>query len=128
MVTIGIEFNPIASALPVKVLVELLNLSIAQSMGERVQHILASELERRMGVMMQNAGSSSLEFTKQAFLKFTGKDQFQLGDLTKAVDLLKQTNQKKAIEIDANAAKEIGKWDQSNPHSAPPPSAGYQDL
>jgi hypothetical protein len=83
ILTVGMQFEPIASILPVAALVQMLNLSTAQKLGVRIQHVLTQELDKRMKDMI--SGDVKQEFTKQSILKFIGKDTYQFGDITKSM-------------------------------------------
>lgn len=84
VISIGIQFPPLAKLLPLKVLVQLLNLSMSQQLSERIQHVLTQELDKRVREMfLSKTGETTQAVTKKAILKFTGRDDYSVGDITK---------------------------------------------
>jgi hypothetical protein len=115
ILTVGIQFQPIARILPVKALVQMLNLSMSQKLGDRVQHILAQELDKRMKEMM--SGDVKQKFTRQAILKFIGKEKetYQFGDITKSMLQLGVASKNNEIVVGAQMKKELEEWDAAHP-------------
>jgi hypothetical protein len=102
VIAIGIEFQPIARILPVKVLMEMVNVGIAQEMSGKVIGALTKELDERMkevvtgdkdyqlGDFTKKAITGSKDYqvgdlTKKGILKFTGKESYTLGDITRTL-------------------------------------------
>jgi hypothetical protein len=113
ILTVGIQFQPIARILPVKALVQMLNLSMSQKLGDRVQHILSQELDKRMNEMMLSGNANvKQEFTRQAILKFIGKDTYQFGDITKS--MLGVSKKNNEIVVGPPMKKELEEWDASH--------------
>mmetsp|Transcript_28824 Transcript_28824/g.78099 ORF Transcript_28824/g.78099 Transcript_28824/m.78099 type:complete len:324 (-) Transcript_28824:252-1223(-) len=88
--TIGINLQPVTSVLPLRVLTELLNMtmeaSIAQSVGERVVSTITNEIDGRMKELVTgDRNYEAGDFTKKAVSKWTGKDGYQFGDVTKTI-------------------------------------------
>ena len=110
ILTVGIQFQPIARILPVKALFQMLNLSMSQKLGDRVQHILTQELDKRMNEMM--SGDVKQEFTKQAILKFIGRDTYQFGDITKRIMLGVSKNNE--IVVGPPMKQELEEWDATH--------------
>ena len=111
ILTVGIQFQPIARILPVQSLVQMLNLSMSQKLGDRIQHVLTQELDKRMNEMM--SGDAKQEFTKQAILKFIGKDTYQFGDITKSM-LGNGGSKNNEIVIAPPMKQELEEWDASH--------------
>ena len=100
---IGIELQPISKILPIHILVEMLNVSIAQDIGGKALGVISSEVDSRMKQFVTgdrdykigditktkitgSKGESGYQFgdlTKHAINQFTGKDKYEFGDLTK---------------------------------------------
>ena len=100
---IGIELQPIASFLPIKVLIQMLDVSIAQDVSGKVLGVISKEVDSRMkqfvtgdadykvGDITKKAitgskGESGYQFgdlTKHAISKFTGKSNYEFGDITR---------------------------------------------
>lgn len=88
--TIGISMQPVARLLPIKVLMDLLNLSleasIAQTVGGKVVTSLTNELDARMKEMVTGDREYQLvDYTKRIVNRWTGKDTYEFGDVTKFV-------------------------------------------
>mmetsp|Transcript_36514 Transcript_36514/g.79871 ORF Transcript_36514/g.79871 Transcript_36514/m.79871 type:complete len:317 (+) Transcript_36514:55-1005(+) len=86
LLSLGASFSPIGGMLPAKVLVDLLNYSIAAQVGEKVTGAISTELDRRMKEAVTGNPDYQLgDLTKAQMLKFIGKDEYSFGDLTKTV-------------------------------------------
>mmetsp|Transcript_41177 Transcript_41177/g.96587 ORF Transcript_41177/g.96587 Transcript_41177/m.96587 type:complete len:304 (-) Transcript_41177:120-1031(-) len=86
LLTFGVGLSPVSSILPVKLLVEMLNYSIAQDVGGRLASALAMEIDRRFKDVV--TGDPEYKFgdlTVRAINKFTGKGQYDFGDITRTV-------------------------------------------
>lgn len=86
--TIGINLQPVTSSLPLKVLLELLNMtmeaSVAQSVGERVVSSITTEIDGRMKELVTGDRNYKLgDFSNRALLKWMDKDSYEFGDITK---------------------------------------------
>jgi hypothetical protein len=115
LIALGADFSPVAGLLPVKVLIELFGYSLVIDLGERFMNAIVKELDKRLqwihddedhGVdtvvtLLDNDVSKSFSYyspgdlTKTAILSFTGKENYQIGDirdsLIHAVDSPKMT-------------------------------------
>ena len=86
LLSLGASFSPVGGMLPAKVLVDLLNYSIAAQIGEKVTGAISTELDRRMKEAVTGNPDYQLgDITKAQMLKFIGKDEYAFGDLTKTV-------------------------------------------
>jgi hypothetical protein len=90
--TVGINWTPLARVLPLKVLVDLLNLSVEatviQTVGEKVVSALSREIDGRMKEMVTGDRDYQLgDYTKRLISKWTGKEDgvYEFGDITKTV-------------------------------------------
>jgi hypothetical protein len=91
----------------------MLNLSMSQELGDRVQQILTQELDKRMNEII--SGDVKQEFTRRAILKFIGKDTYQFGDITKSIML--GVSKKNEIVIGTRMKQELEEWDAAHPLS-----------
>lgn len=90
LLSAGASMTPIASVLPVKWLLELVNLGLAQDVGNRLVGILASSLDERMKLALTGDSKYQLgDMTKRKLLesivKFTGKDKYEFGDISRRI-------------------------------------------
>ena len=80
---VGANFQPIAAVLPMKVLLEMVEVSLAQDLSSKVVEMLTSEVDGRMKEMVMGDKDYKLgDLTKKAL---TGSKDYQLGDFTKSV-------------------------------------------
>jgi hypothetical protein len=102
LLSLGASFSPVAGMLPAKVLIDLLNYSIAAQVGEKVTGAISTELDRRMKHAVTGDPEYQLgDFTKAKIMRFVGKDEsgeYELGDLTKTV--LKKMNDSSSTTSD----------------------------
>jgi hypothetical protein len=120
---VGINFQPMARLLPAKVLLDILNVSIYQQLGEKVTGVVSNELDQRMKQAVTGDKDYQIgDFTKRAILKFTGKDEYTFGDITNRIvgsssssqqkqSKDKQQQQPKPIVVDDQVEKELLEWD-----------------
>mmetsp|Transcript_18992 Transcript_18992/g.34465 ORF Transcript_18992/g.34465 Transcript_18992/m.34465 type:complete len:353 (-) Transcript_18992:292-1350(-) len=86
LVTFGVGLAPVSAILPVRLLVDLLNFSIANEMGERMIGAISVELDKKMKQMVTGNAEYKLgDGSKQALLKFTGKDKYEFGDISRRI-------------------------------------------
>jgi len=88
--TIGINLQPVTSVLPLKVLMDLLNMtmeaSIAKTVGDKAVSAIANEIDGRMKELITGDRNYKLgDFTERAVSKWTGKENYEAGDITKTV-------------------------------------------
>ena len=87
---VGINLQPVASVLPLRVLTELLNMtmeaSIAKTVGDKVVSSITSEIDARMKEMVTGDRNYELgDLTKRKISSWTGKDNYEFGDITKTI-------------------------------------------
>ena len=90
LLSAGASLTPIASALPVSVVLELVNLGLAQDLGGRLLEILAQSLDERFKLALTGDASLTLGgITKRALIqqiiRFTGKNDYEAGDITRKI-------------------------------------------
>jgi hypothetical protein len=78
---VGFNLQPVASILPIKVVIEMLEVGIAQQLSDKVINTLTSEVDSRMKQFVTGDKDYKIgDFTKKAV---TGSKDYQFGDLTK---------------------------------------------
>jgi hypothetical protein len=92
VLTIGATFGPLAKAIPITVLLEMLNVSLEKEIGGKIIETIAMSLDDRFTAAIVFTGDDKYQLgdlTKRsitgAILKFTGKDSYQSGDIERAV-------------------------------------------
>ena len=104
MLQMGVSFLPIARFLPVKVLLEVLNVGLAQDVGGKVMGGVAKSLDERFkaaitGDAKYKMGDMTKKQLSDALSKFTGQDSYTFGDISRTVaarvDEMESTNQGK---------------------------------
>ncbi len=120
LVSFGVGLTPVASFLPVKLLIELLNYSIAGDLGTKVVSSITLEIDKRMkeaivGDENYKVGDLTSNAVKKAVLKYTGRDEYKFGDITKATveNLDKYDEQQKEIALLNQKLKEAKEGVQS---------------
>ena len=86
----GASFTPIARLLPVKVLLEVLNVGLAQDVGAKVMGGVAKSLDERFktaitGDANYQLGDKTKDQLSKSLSKFTGKDSYSFGDISQLV-------------------------------------------
>jgi hypothetical protein len=108
LLTLGAEFSPIASALPAKFLLEMMNYSLANEVGGKVFDVAASTLDKRMKEAVTGDADYAVgDLTKKSILKFIGKDDYEFGDLSRKIS--EKMNDKETGSKNNSAGFENGK-------------------
>lgn len=116
-VTVGINVTPVARVLPVRVLLDLLNLtleaSIAQSVTERVVSTITNEVDARMKHMVTGDRNYQVgDLTRRAVARWAGKDKYEFGDLTRTV--MRRAAASWGRGVDANNGQESTREDATD--------------
>lgn len=86
LVSFGVGLTPVASFLPMKLLIEMLNYSIAGDLGTKVASSISLEIDKRMkDALVGDENYKVGDLTKKAILKYTGREDYAFGDITKTV-------------------------------------------
>lgn len=90
MLQLGVSFLPIARFLPVKVLLEVLTVGLAQDVGGKVMGSVAKSLDERFkeaitGDAKYKMGDITKRQLSEALGKFTGQDSYTFGDISRTV-------------------------------------------
>mmetsp|Transcript_28900 Transcript_28900/g.42841 ORF Transcript_28900/g.42841 Transcript_28900/m.42841 type:complete len:302 (-) Transcript_28900:64-969(-) len=121
LLSFGVGLTPIAGALPAKVLLEMMNVGLAQEVGGRLMETLAETLDKRMKKSITGDANYALgDKTKNAILNFIGKDNYSIGDISKKISELSKEAQKaggskssgKGFALDPNMVAELADWDK----------------
>lgn len=118
MVTLGAEFSPLAGILPAKLLLEMMNYSLAQEVGGKVLDIVTQTLDKRFKDAVTGDADYALgDLTKKAILNFIGKKDgdYEFGDLTKTISKKMKEKDRKGsgVILDVDFVKELEQWDNS---------------
>ena len=86
----GVSFTPVARLLPIKVLLEILNVGLAQDVGAKIVGGVATSLDERFkeaitGDANYKLGDKSKEQLAKSLSKLTGKDSYSFGDISQVV-------------------------------------------
>lgn len=87
---VGASIGPLAKALPISVLLEMLNVSLERQIGGKFLEVLAATLDDRFSAAFNNddkfqLGDAVKRSATSAILKFTGKSSYKAGDIERAV-------------------------------------------
>jgi len=86
LLSFGVGLSPVASLLPVKLLVDLMNYSILGDVGNRLVAALALEIDKKAKEALTGDSDYQLgDFTKRSILQFIGKDEYEFGDISRMV-------------------------------------------
>ena len=77
----GLNLAPIAKILPGKILIQMLEVSIAQTFGSKILDTITSELDGRMKEMV--TGDRNYQFGDITSKALTGKKGYRFGDITR---------------------------------------------
>jgi hypothetical protein len=110
--TIGMNLTPVARILPVKVLLQLLNVSleanIAQRVGDKMISSLTNEIDSRMKEFVTGNREYQLgDYTSNIISKWTGKEKYEFGDLTTTIS--RKRKERKQQQVDENDEDEDSK-------------------
>lgn len=116
LLALGSSLSPIASFLPAKLLIELLDYSIVGDLSNKIIEAVSKELDRRVKKTFTGDENYQLgDLTKKAIMKYIGKERYSFGDITrKALMEDKQNEDAKTLikEISADVLKkELAAWD-----------------
>lgn len=90
LLQMGASFTPLARLLPVKLLLELLNVGLAQDVGSKVVGKVATSLDERFkeaitGDAKYQLGDKTKDQLSKSLTKLTGKDSYAFGDISRVV-------------------------------------------
>jgi hypothetical protein len=121
LLSAGASLTPLASVLPLKVLMELVNVGLAQDITGRLVETLAVSLDERMkeaftGDSKYQLGDLTKKKAAASLAKFTGKEEYEFGDISRKVTQLSlqektKKSGKQQIELESEIADELVDWD-----------------
>jgi hypothetical protein len=121
--------SPVAALLPMRLLLNLINLGLAQEVGGRVLEVLAGVLDKRVkkaltGSEDYQVGDLTKGHLKSAISSFTGSQDYQLGDISRTIQRLAQQEQQgktaksrgskiplPQIQVKEDSLQELELWD-----------------
>eukprot|EP00628_Pelagophyceae_sp_CCMP2097_P024914 CAMPEP_0184230610 /NCGR_PEP_ID=MMETSP0976-20121227/22858_1 /TAXON_ID=483370 /ORGANISM="non described non described, Strain CCMP2097" /LENGTH=462 /DNA_ID=CAMNT_0026535599 /DNA_START=73 /DNA_END=1459 /DNA_ORIENTATION=- len=130
-IVLGSSLAPVGALLPVKFLIDLLNMSLMGDMTDRVAAFAAGEVDKRCKEAVTGDANYKVgDLTMRAILKFTGKEKYEFGDVARTVKKLgdeAEASKKGALpkprllgvpgagesELDAGLAAELEAWDEA---------------
>lgn len=122
LMSAGASMTPIAAALPVNWLLQLINLGLAQDIAGRMVQVLASSLDERMkqaltGDPKYQLGDMTKRNLEKAVLNFTGNDTYSFGDISRKItSMAKEPDRAGAnvmsIELSSESTRELEEWDE----------------
>lgn len=119
----GFSLLPIASLLPIKGLIQLINLGLAKDVSGRFLEVLVVALDQRMKLALTGdanyqLGDKTKEQLRLSLARFTGNNVYQFGDLTKAVqtrDFSTETRvhrEDDLLTLRDSVADDLEEWDR----------------
>jgi hypothetical protein len=121
LLSAGASFTPLVSFLPLKLLLDLLNMGLAGDVTGKLVEVLAGVVDERMKEAITGDSKYQLgDLTKKkivaALAQFTGKEKYEFGDISRKVVQLQQEgetkkNDKQQIELQSQIADELVDWD-----------------
>jgi len=116
LLAIGATIGPLAELLPFTFLLEALNISIEQKVGGKVMEVLAKSLDSRIVGALFTSDDKNLigDVAKRSLLSgilsFTGKPNYESGDIQRAVVQHENEDhsEEKTLDIDVS---EFAEWD-----------------
>ena len=86
LLAVGANVSPVASLMPVKLLLQLVDFSVTQEVGDRLLGILAKALDERFKEAVTGDKDYALgDLSKKAFLRYLEKDEYEFGDLSRKI-------------------------------------------
>ena len=123
LVSAGVSLSPLASALPIKVVMELVNLGLTQEVGGRVMSSLGQSLDERFKLALTGdshyrLGDKTKQELQKALRAFIGKDEYEFGDISRRLNALGENkgvsgdDKARGLSMAKNAALELSDWDK----------------
>ena len=112
----GVGMSSVGGLLPAKVLIDLLEFSLLNDIGNKFVSFLTGELDRRMKkALTGNADYQLGDITKAGFLKFIEKDTYEFGDISRTIQQKMNDGQKDVKILDKSSALDVEfeQWDEA---------------
>lgn len=121
---VGVNLQPVVAILPVKVVVQLLEGSVAQQLSEKVVNTLTTEVDGRMKEFVTGDRDYNVgDFTKQAL---TGSKEYKFGDLTK--NAVKNVTGKDSYQFGDISRKFLDRRNKRGNNNGDSSSSKYMDI
>merc|ERR1712190_435760 len=106
LLTLGASVSPIAGALPTKILLAMMTQEMSDKVMGGVQETVAKELDRRCKeALVGDADYQMGDLTKEAILRFTGKDTYEFGDISRTI--MKESSGKGNEKVRSAASRSL---------------------
>ncbi|KAL3815845.1 hypothetical protein ACHAXA_002261 [Cyclostephanos tholiformis] len=118
LLTLGATIGPLAELLPFTLLLEALNLSLEQKVGGKILEVLSQTLDNRIVAALFTTDDKSLigDVIKRSVLSgvldFTGKSNYESGDIQRAVQRGQQRDCTDSMKLDLDIDSEFEEWDR----------------
>jgi hypothetical protein len=132
MIAAGANLTPLAGALPVKMLIQLIEVGLAQEVGSKSVGMLASTLDEKFklaltGDAKYQLGDKTKGEIEKALAGLTGKESYEFGDVSRKIMAMSDETQGKTKKkgqhssdlsrlLSANLVEDIDNWDQKFQH------------
>lgn len=111
LLSMGASLTPIATVLPTKYLLDLINFGLAQDVSGRVMEVLATALDQRVkqaitGDPQYQIGDLTKQKLQQAIASYTGKESgtYEFGDITRKLLSMRTSTSPSRIEASPSSS------------------------
>jgi len=118
LLALGATVGPLAELLPFTFLIEALNISLEQKVGGKILEVLSKTLDNRLVAALFTSDDKSLigDVVKRSVLggvlQFTGKSEYELGDIERAVRRGQEEDSMEDMQLDLDINSEFEEWDK----------------
>ena len=107
-----------AELLPFTFLIEALNISLEQKVGGKILEVLSKTLDNRLVAALFTSDDKNLigDVVKRTVLggvlEFTGKSNYESGDIQRAIQQGQEENNSEDMKLDLDIDSEFEEWDR----------------
>ena len=118
LIALGATIGPLAELLPFTFLLEALNISLEQKVGGKIIEVLSKTLDNRIVAALFTADDKNLigDIAKRTVmggvLEFTGKQNYESGDIQRAVQRGQEEDSTENMKLDIDLSSEFEEWDR----------------
>ena len=118
LLAIGATVGPLAELMPFTLLIEALNISLEQKVGGKILEVLSQTLDKRLVAALFTSDDKNLigDVVKRTVLngvlEFTGKTNYESGDIQRAVQRGQAADCTDEMNLDIDIASEFEEWDR----------------
>ena len=118
LLALGATVGPLAELLPFTFLIEALNISLEQKVGGKILEVLSKTLDNRLVAALFTSDDKNLigDVVKRTVLSgvvaFTGKPNYESGDIQRAVQQGQEENSTDDMKLDLDIDSEFEEWDR----------------